>query len=105
MRSIGAIRVTSALNAQGSAAARYGVNLGPNAMRRRISGASPSPAAASWSMFFMYAFGLWFGAYLIATSTDKAMKDHPAPAGLIDPFDETWGAHANQSAVLRHQDG
>jgi hypothetical protein len=26
------------------------------------------------TMFFMYAFGLWFGAYLIASSTDQAMK-------------------------------
>ena len=100
--SIGAIRVTSALNAQGSAAARYEANLGEaerhatkNQWRIAFAG-----GGLFGSMFFMYAFGLWFGAYLIATSTDKAMKDHPAPAGLIDPFDETWGAHANQSAAL-----
>ena len=52
------------------------------------------------TMFFMYAFGLWFGAYLIASSTDQAMKDHPPPTGLLDVNSLQWGLHAEQANAL-----
>ena len=100
--SVGAARVVAALNAQADAAARYESHLGEaekHATRNqwRISFAS---GGLFGSMFFMYAFGLWFGAYLIASSTDDAMKKYPPPSGLTDPLDATWGAHANHSAAL-----
>ena len=99
--SIGAARVTTALNAQSAVARRYEANLGEaeaHATKNqwRISFANGGLFGA---MFFMYAFGLWFGAYLIADSTDAAMRSYPPPAGLTDPFDPDWGAHANVSAV------
>jgi ATP-binding cassette subfamily B (MDR/TAP) protein 1 len=100
--SVAAARVVAALNAQAAAAARYESHLGEaeaHATKNawRISFAN---GGLFGSMFFMYAFGLWFGAYLIASSTDQAMKDYPPPAGLIDVADATWGAHANQSLAL-----
>ena len=100
--SVGAARVVAALNAQADAAARYESHLGEaekHATKNqwRISFAS---GGLFGSMFFMYAFGLWFGAYLIASSTDDAMKKYPPPPGLTDPLDPTWGAHANHSAAL-----
>ena len=100
--SVGAARVVAALNAQADAASRYESHLGDaekHATKNqwRIAFAS---GGLFGSMFFMYAFGLWFGAYLIASSTDDAMKKYPPPTGLIDPFDPTWGAHANKSAAV-----
>lgn len=100
--SIGAARVVSALNSQASAASRYESHLGEaetHATKNqwRISFAN---GGLFGSMFFMYAFGLWFGAYLIADSTDQAMKDYPPPVNLTNPLDATWGAHANQSLAF-----
>ena len=100
--SVGAARVVAALNAQADKAARYESHLGEaekHATKNqwRIAFAS---GGLFGSMFFMYAFGLWFGAYLIASSTDDAMKKYPPPPGLTDPLDEVWGAHANHSAAL-----
>ena len=45
-------------------------------------------------------FGLWFGAYLIAESTETALKDYPPPSGLTDKSDATWGTHAVLSDAL-----
>ena len=100
--SIGAIRVTSALNAQGSAAARYEANLGE--AERHATKNQWRIAFAGGGLFGVDVFHVRVRSVVRRLphrhSTDKAMKDHPAPAGLIDPFDETWGAHANQSAAL-----
>jgi len=36
-------------------------------------------------IFCMYGLGFWYGAILIAQSTDDAIAAHPAPGGLLDP--------------------
>lgn len=100
--SIGAARVVAALNSQATAASRYESHLGEAEVHAttnqwRISFAN---GGLFGSMFFMYAFGLWFGAFLIADSTDRAMKDYPPPAGLTSITDSTWASHANQSLSI-----
>ena len=37
--------------------------------------------------------GFWYGAQLIADSTDNAIQDHPAPMNLFDPNDAEFGAN------------
>ena len=100
--SITSARVTSALNAQPVFAARYESHLGEAEQHAtknqwRISFANGGLFGA---MFLMYAFGLWFGAYLIASSIDQAMKDHPPPEGLVDTASLKWGLHAEQARAL-----
>lgn len=100
--SLAAVRVTSALNAQGPAAERYEAHLGEaerHATRNqwRISFAN---GGLFGTMFLMYAVGLWFGAYLIASSTNQAMRDHPPPAGLLDLKSLQWGLNAQQALPL-----
>ena len=102
MESLTSSRVTAALNDQPAAAARY---------ERHLRGAEAHATKCQWrisfangglfgSMFFMYAFGLWYGAYLIAESTETALKDYPPPSGLTDKSDATWGTHAVLSDAL-----
>ena len=102
VESLTSSRVTAALNDQPAAAARY---------ERHLRGAEAHATKCQWrisfangglfgSMFFMYAFGLWYGAYLIAESTETALKDYPPPSGLTDKSDATWGTHAVLSDAL-----
>jgi ATP-binding cassette subfamily B (MDR/TAP) protein 1 len=47
-------------------------------------------------MFSMYGLGFWYGAFLIAQSTDDAIQEHPAPAGLFNTnaTESVWATHA-----------
>ena len=93
---IGAIRMTNALNYQGVATNRFKANLG-RAQRhgaKQIWKASFSGAGLFASMFVMYAIGLWYGAKLIADSKASAIVKYPPPTGLTDVNDPTWGSHA-----------
>mmetsp|Transcript_9385 Transcript_9385/g.21148 ORF Transcript_9385/g.21148 Transcript_9385/m.21148 type:complete len:1404 (-) Transcript_9385:64-4275(-) len=93
---IGAIRVTNALNYQNVATNRYKANLG-KAQRygaKQIWKASFAGGGLFASMFVMYALGLWYGAKLIADSKAAALADYPPPSGLGDTSDATWGAHS-----------
>ena len=93
---IGAIRVTNALNYQNVATNRFKANLG-KAQRhgaKQIWKASFAGGGLFASMFIMYALGLWYGAKLIADSKVDAIASYPPPAGLTDVTDATWGAHA-----------
>ena len=44
-------------------------------------------------MFGMYGFGFWYGAKLIADSTDTALKDHPIPTNFWNETAEEWKEH------------
>jgi len=93
---IGAIRVTNALNYQDVATNRFKANLG-RAQRhgaKQIWKASFSGGGLFASMFVMYALGLWYGAKLIADSKASALVKYPPPTGLTDVTDPTWGSHA-----------
>ena len=93
---IGAIRVTNALNYQDVATNRFKANLG-RAQRhgaKQIWKASFSGGGLFASMFVMYALGLWYGAKLIADSKASALLKYPPPTGLTDITDPTWGSHA-----------
>jgi len=93
---IGAIRVTNALNYQNVATNRFKANLG-KAQRygaKQIWKASFAGGGLFASMFVMYALGLWYGAKLIADSKVSALSKYPPPTGLVDVADATWGAHA-----------
>ena len=93
---IGAIRMTNALNYQDVATNRFKANLG-RAQRhgaKQIWKASFSGAGLFASMFVMYAIGLWYGAKLIADSKASAIVKYPPPTGLTDVNDPTWGSHA-----------
>ena len=103
--SLTACRVTSALNAQGRVAERYESHLGDaeRVATKNLWNISFANGGLFGVMFIMYAAGLWFGAYLISDSTNGAMSKYPPPAGLLDPFDATWGQHANISAILCYE--
>jgi hypothetical protein len=94
---IGAIRVTNALNYQNVATNRFKANLG-KAQRygaKQIWKASFAGGGLFASMFVMYALGLWYGAKLIADSKVSALSKYPPPTGLVDVADATWGSHAS----------
>ena len=98
---IGAIRVTTALNFQRVATSRYQSNLG-KAQRygsKQLWKVSFAGGGLFASMFVMYALGLWYGSKLIADSKANALAKYPAPSGLTDINDATWGAHANFSSI------
>ena len=103
--SLTACRVTSALNAQGRVAERYESHLGDaeRVATKNLWNISFANGGLFGVMFIMYAAGLWFGAYLISDSTNGAMSKYPPPAGLLDPFDASWGQHANISAMLCYE--
>ena len=101
---IGAIRVTNALNYQRVATKRYQSNLG-KAQRygaRQIWRASFAGGGLFASMFVMYALGLWYGAKLIADSKAAALVKYPPPTGLTDINDATWGTHALFASQMCH---
>lgn len=93
---IGAIRVTNALNYQSVATNRYKANLG-RAQRygaKQIWKASFAGGGLFASMFVMYALGLWYGSKMIADSKVAALAKYPPPVGLGDINDATWGNHS-----------
>ena len=99
---LGAIRVTAALNYQPQAARRYASYLGKAQQdaTRSLWHASFAGGSLFATMFFMYALGLWYGEKLIADSSRRAMRNHPAPMGLLDVNSLQWGAHARYATDL-----
>lgn len=81
------IRTVVALNAEPKMSRRYDSKLGiaEKAAIRQGLRVAFLVGCLFFVMFAMYGLGLWFGAVLIARSTEDAMEDYPPPEDLLDP--------------------
>lgn len=80
------IRTVVSLNAETTMSKRYDSKLGESerASIRQGTRTALLGGALFFVMFAMYGLGFWYGAVLIAESTDEAMQEHPAPDNLLD---------------------
>jgi len=79
-------RTVLSLNAETTISKKYDNQLqqSEEAAIRQSSRVSLMMALFLTTMFSMYGVGLWYGAGLIANSTEEAILHHPAPPGLFD---------------------
>ena len=90
------IKTIFALNSEVMQANKYNAKLvtSEEASIRQGVGGSCVVGLLWLVIFSMYGIGFWYGAGLIANSTDDAIRNHPMPANLTTLNDTTWGDHA-----------
>jgi len=81
------IRTVVSLNAEPKMSERYSSRLveAEEAAVRQATRLSLLTGSLFGVIFAMYGLGFWFGAILIARSTDEAIEDYPPPDDLLDP--------------------
>jgi len=89
------VRTVFSLNAETKMSAKYDSLLqrSERAAIHQSDRASFLTALLLFVMFSMYGFGFWYGAVIIAKSTEKAMFQHPAPPGLFDNSSPEYESH------------
>lgn len=80
------IRTVVSLNAETTMSKRYDSKLGDSEQAAIRQGTRNAFLSGSLFMviFAMYGLGFWYGAVLIAKSTDEAIEEHPAPDNLFN---------------------
>ena len=84
---LGNIRTVVSLNAEPKMSDRYDSKLGEAEKAAIKQGTRNALLMGSlfFVMFSMYGLGFWFGAVLIARSTEDAIEEYPPPDDLLDP--------------------
>jgi len=93
--SLSNIRTVFSLNAETTMSKKYDKQLkqSEGAAVRQSARATSVMALVLAIMFVMYGLGFWYGAELIAKSTDTALENHPSPPGLFDASSTQYAEH------------
>lgn len=86
------VRTVMSLNAEPAMSRKYDAELGDSERAAVRQGKHQAALMAGFMtvMWIMFGLAFWYGAVLVAKSTDSAIQSQPAPAGLFDgtaPYD------------------